>query len=296
MSVFDYLIATRPWSFTAAIIPVLVTTAVVKFPFLSVDFLRVLLMAISVQSAANLTNTYYDFINGVDSKHVEGGETTLVDKKVSETGVISLSIFFYIIGFLCILPNLLSLHSMELYSIFFGGVALAYSYTATPIGLKYKALGDLTIFVCFGPLLMQGTSLFLTGKTNFLLYFYALPIGLITENILHANNIRDIKADSHAGITTLAIVLGFENSYALYVFFFMLSYLTTLYIAVYYHWGCIMALLTIPITLNLCSICSSGKLMQLPEETAKLHTIFGVLLLFGICLTDNGILTLVPHV
>ena len=153
-------------------------------------------------------------------------------------------------------------------------------------------MGDITIFVCFGPLLMQGTSLFLTSNTNSLLHIYSLPIGLITENILHANNIRDIKADSNAGIMTLAIALGFEKSYALYVFFFMLSYLTTLYISVFYHWGCVIALLTLPITSNLCNICNSGKLMTLPEETAKLHLIYGILLLLGIMMTDNGILNI----
>jgi 1,4-dihydroxy-2-naphthoate octaprenyltransferase len=252
-------------------------------------------MAISVQAGANLTNTYYDFVNGVDSKNIEGGELTLVEKRVTESGVLSLSIFFYTLGFLCILPNLLVLQSLQLYSIFFGGVALAFAYTATPIGLKYKCLGDITIFLCFGPLLMQGTALFLTGQTNVLLHIYSLPVGLITENILHVNNIRDIKADSNAGVTTLAIALGFEKSYALYVFFFMLSYITTLYISVFYHWGCVAALLTLPMTSHLCSLCStsnSGKLLTLPEETAKLHAIFGILLLLGIILTDKGILTI----
>ena len=65
-SIMEYLVATRPWSFTAAVVPILVTTAVLHANFLSVEFAQAMIMGISVQAAANLTNTYFDFVNGVD--------------------------------------------------------------------------------------------------------------------------------------------------------------------------------------------------------------------------------------
>ena len=65
----EYVIATRPWSFTAAAIPILVTGAVVApSMILSTNFLRCLVMGITVQAGANLTNTYFDYVNGFDTK------------------------------------------------------------------------------------------------------------------------------------------------------------------------------------------------------------------------------------
>ena len=77
------IIAARPWSFTATIIPVLITSAIIaregdQKVVLS-DVLRVLFIIISVHAGANLTNTYYDFVNGVDNLKTSG-DRTLVDK------------------------------------------------------------------------------------------------------------------------------------------------------------------------------------------------------------------------
>ena len=130
----EIILSTRPWSFTAAIIPVLITSAVTKSRF-SYELLIALAMAISIQAAANLTNTYYDFINGIDSKKI--GERTLVDKKLSPWFLLILSFIFYIFGISLMLPYLLVDDGRQLVTIFSLGIVLAYFYTATPVGLKY---------------------------------------------------------------------------------------------------------------------------------------------------------------
>lgn len=291
-AIFEYIIATRPWSFTAAIVPVLITAAVVKATFFSTEFLRIFVIAVTVQAGANLSNTYYDFINGVDSKVVPGGDNTLVDKKVSKEGVITLSLLCYLTAVAVAFPILKESSSSQVLPVFVFGMLLAYFYTATPVSLKYHGLGDVTIFLCFGPLLMQCSCLILTGEMNNSLYLYSVPIGLITENILHANNIRDIKADSAAGIKTLAMLLGFDNSCTLYTGFFIASFLSALYISLVHHWGCALSLLTLPLAVSLSAACKSGKLAGLPEETAKMHSVFGLLLLAGIYFTEGGALSL----
>lgn len=78
-----YIIATRPWSFTATVIPVLITAAIISREggqkVVLQDVLRVLFIIISVHAGANLTNTYYDFVNGVDNEKTSG-DRALVDK------------------------------------------------------------------------------------------------------------------------------------------------------------------------------------------------------------------------
>ena len=67
---WECILATRPYSFTAVIVPIVITTAIVSSPskpssslldwaqiYCQEGFLRALLMGIAVQSGANLTNT-----------------------------------------------------------------------------------------------------------------------------------------------------------------------------------------------------------------------------------------------
>lgn len=146
--------------------------------------------------------------------------------------------------------------------------------------------------MCFGPLLMQCTSILLTGKTDDILYIYSIPIGLLTEGILHANNARDIKADTKIGAYTLASLIGIEYSYIFYILLFVGSYVTSIVISLLYHWGCIATLLTLPLTYSLIKKFKDRDLLILPEETAQMHLPFGLLLLFGILVTNGGLLQL----
>eukprot|EP00658_Telonema_sp_P-2_P032625 TRINITY_DN24109_c0_g1_i1.p1 TRINITY_DN24109_c0_g1~~TRINITY_DN24109_c0_g1_i1.p1 ORF type:complete len:303 (-),score=90.41 TRINITY_DN24109_c0_g1_i1:503-1411(-) len=288
-------LATRPWSFTAAAIPVLVTSAVLQADLLTIPFGQALTMALSVQAAANLTNTYYDFANHVDTKETAAsgaGEDTLVNQLVSAEEVLQLSVVLYAIALLAALPTILTLPAAA--PVVVAGVALAFFYTADPVGLKYKGMGDVTIFLCFGPLLMQATSLVLTGGVTHTLWLYSVPIGLLTEAILHANNARDIKADRAAGAVTLAGLVGFRASFQIFVLLVLGSYASVVYMALWEHWGCGAALLTAPLAIGLCRKFDnvSAHMKKLPEEVAKLHLPFGVLLFLGIRFTRTGLLQL----
>ena len=94
-----------------------------------------------------------------------------------------LSLAFYTVAIASIWPYLIDSDSDILRKVFGAGIALSFFYTAIPIGLKYRALGDITIFLCFGPLLMQCCSILFTGSTSPSLYMYSIPIGLYTEAI-----------------------------------------------------------------------------------------------------------------
>ena len=285
--IMEYILATRPWSFTAAIIPVLIVTAVTRSPLQSPLFLRAFVMAVAVQAGANCTNTYFDYLNGIDTK--VGGERTLVEHKISINGLLLLSAVCYITGALAVAPLLIQDDSRQLLAIFVAGILLAFFYTANPVGLKYIALGDVTIFVCFGPLLMQCTSLLVSGTTRSDLYLYAVPVGLLTEAILHANNARDIQIDASAGAVTLATLLGPELSFAFFVALLAGSYISAIAIAYFYHWGCLAVLLTAPLSADLLRRYRENKMADLPEETAKTHLPFGLLLWLGILFSEHGV-------
>lgn len=284
----ELILAMRPWSFTASIIPVLITAAVTKSQFLSLLFLRALTMGVFIQAGANLTNTYFDFLNGVDTKQ-HNADPTLVENRLSPTILLFLTAFCYLVGILAILPLLVTMQG-EIAVVFSIGVTLAFFYTASPVGLKYKAFGDITIFLCFGPLLMQCASLILTGKMNENLILYTVPVGLLTEAILHTNNARDIDADTRAGAVTLACLLGFDGSYIFCQFLIYGAYISTFLIAAFYHYGCLLPLLTLPLGLDILKKFHAKQMSTLTEDTAKMHLPFGIALLIGIITTSKGLL------
>jgi 1,4-dihydroxy-2-naphthoate octaprenyltransferase len=88
---------------------VLITSAIIlkqekssKFNF--ADVARVLFIVICVQAGANLTNTYYDFVNGVDNSKTIG-DRTLVDKECDPSLIFNFSCLCYSIAFALFLPE-----------------------------------------------------------------------------------------------------------------------------------------------------------------------------------------------
>jgi 1,4-dihydroxy-2-naphthoate octaprenyltransferase len=113
---------------------------------------------------------------------------------------------------------------------------------------------------------------------------------MLTEAILHGNNARDIKNDSQAGATTLAIILGFQGSYYFFLLLIICAYATVAWISMFQHWGCLASFLTLPLAAGLVSDFKKEKMMNIAEDTAKAHLPFGLLMVFGILLSTQGIL------
>ena len=83
-------------------------------------------------------------------------------------------------------------------------------------GFKYRALGDVVIFLAYALLPTLGTCYVATGVVDWNVLWIALPVGLITVAILHANNTRDMRTDARAEIQTLAMKLGGKASMYVY--------------------------------------------------------------------------------
>ena len=87
-------------------------------------------------------------------------------------------------------------------------VLAGYFYTARPLSLAYVTLGEATVFVFMGPVIIMGA--YYVQRQTFALdpLLMSLPVGCLVAAILQANNIRDIEADRGHGKNTLATVIG----------------------------------------------------------------------------------------
>lgn len=127
-----YVLALRPWSFSASLTPVALGSALAYKLEGSVDLLVLLVCAVAVllvHGAGNLVNTYYDFSKGID--HKKSDDRTLVDQILKPQDVVMFGAVLYSAGCLCatLLFCLSSLRLEHLALIYFGGLSSSFLYT-----------------------------------------------------------------------------------------------------------------------------------------------------------------------
>ena len=287
----DWLFATRPWSFPASSMPVLVTVAWswsrgcdVKWLFA----LWALVNIIFVHAAGNVWSDIADYKSGVDAPDTYGVRT-LVDGQftVSEFRKLSLCLnAIAIIGGLL----LVWLTGITLLYIGVAGILLSLLYPR----LKYAALGDLVIIFCYSLLPMAGTSFIISGAIHWEVLWLAVPVGLITVGILHANNVRDITTDRRAGIHTFPLFTGHRFGAWLYAFEVIFPYLWLVALMIFRlePWWLGVAFLSMPIAVRNARTMltyqpgqSSTAFASLDEKTAQLQLLFSLLLILGLVLS-----------
>ncbi|XP_040166190.1 ubiA prenyltransferase domain-containing protein 1 homolog [Anopheles arabiensis] len=276
-----YLSALRPWSLSASLIPTLLGTALAcesGYEHLSFfTFLCTVLTVVTVHCAGNVVNTYYDFVKGIDDRKAD--DRTLVDHILSQDEVVTLGVLLYgagCLGFVC-LVYLSPARLEHLALVFFGGLSSSFLYTGG-FGLKYIALGDVLVLVIFGPISVLFSYMAQTGRYEWATIFYAIPLALNTEAILHSNNTRDAESDKRVGIVTLAILIGRTGSYILYGVLLFTPYVIFVVLGMKYSALFLLPMVTFKQAFALERQFRNESTMQMvPRQTAKLNLFFGIL-------------------
>ncbi|BBX75061.1 prenyltransferase [Mycobacterium shinjukuense] len=89
-----------------------------------------------------------------------------------------------------------------------GGFALSVAYTAPPLRLKKRGLGEPDVFVVWGPLMVCGTYYCAVGTVGWEVLLASLPYGLLCTTVLMGKHIDKIPYDQPLGIRTLPVLLG----------------------------------------------------------------------------------------
>ncbi|HNW44137.1 MAG TPA: 1,4-dihydroxy-2-naphthoate octaprenyltransferase [Elusimicrobiales bacterium] len=277
-----WLIVLRAYSWPASLVPVVVgSAAAARFGRFSwADLALTLPAALLVHSGANLANTYFDYSNGVD-KAQTADDRGLVDHLVSPALALRLAAGLLAAGAGIGLFLAAKNHIPALLWLGAAGIALAWFYTARP-GYKYRALGDIGIFLAFGPLIGTGTALIQTGSFVPEALWASIPVGLLVTAILHANNMRDLDPDSAANFRTLAGALGLQASEKLYYALIFMPYLFAFTFGS--PWPALCCALSAPLALKLRARAASGDFARLVPETAGLVAAYGLLLSAGLLL------------
>ena len=290
-TVKDWIIATRPWSFPASAMPVMVTMAWLWNQGLMVHWglgVLALVNIVLVHAAGNVWSDYFDFRQGVDAKDTYGVRT-LVDGQFTPKELLRLSVGLQI---LAVALGLTMVWLTGLTLLWIGLIGIALSLLYPP--LKYMALGDLVIMACYSVLPMLGVTFICHEAVEPQALWLAVPVGSITVAILHSNNTRDIETDGRAKIRTFAMLTGRSFAIGMYIFELALPYLWLAFTAVmgFLTPWTLTACITIPVAMkNIRSVLAYKKeglsaIASLDEATAQLQLMFSLTLIIGlVCAT-----------
>jgi 1,4-dihydroxy-2-naphthoate octaprenyltransferase len=107
-----------------------------------------------------------------------------------------------------------------------GGFVLSLAYTAPPLRLKKRGLGEPTVIVVWGPLMVGGTYYAATGSIPAAVLLASLPYAILSTTVLMGKHIDKLAWDEPTGTRTLPVMLGEARARAITRGMFVAFYLS----------------------------------------------------------------------
>jgi 1,4-dihydroxy-2-naphthoate octaprenyltransferase len=263
----------------AAVVPVAVGLALARRggPVDLVLAAATLTAALLIQIATNFANDYFDFVQGADGpdrlgpRRISGEPGGLAFVRRGTVAVVALAVLvgLYLVargGWPILVIGVLALLS-------------AIAYTGGPFPLAYHGLGEVFVFLFFGPVAVGGT--YLLQRAGFALAVLpaAVSVGCLAAAILVVNNLRDIDSDRRAGKRTLAVRIGSGATRWQYAALVAGAFAAAAWAGVW------LPLLALPLAAREGAQLWRRTGIALNDTlagTARLHLVFGVLLAVGL--------------
>lgn len=184
----------------------------------------------------NLINDYTDFSRGIDKDNyfrTQYGVHPLAqgfwDKREH-------LIWFAVSGLLAFLAGMYAVvythYSPVVIWLFAVGAFILLFYTYP---LKYVGIGELSIFIIWGPLMIGGVYYVLTGVWSWLVVLASIPVGLNVVTINLGKHTDKLREDRGKGVRTLPVLVGEPAARYITIVAIVLSYLITIYLIFVTH-------------------------------------------------------------
>lgn len=285
-----WLLAARPKTLPAAVVPVVVGSAVAwdLGGFRAAPAAAALLGALWIQIGTNFANDYLDFVHGADSADRIGPTRAVASGLLTPARMKAATAVAFAAAGLCGL-YLAWVAGWPVVAIGLASIAAGVGYTAGGRrSLGYLGLGDLAVFLFFGPVAVAGTAYVQLLRWPPEALVASVPVGCLTVAILVVNNYRDADTDRASGKRTLAVRLGRRFARAEYVALLAVAYAVPVLQAWPGEPAVLLAWLSLPLAWP-----PLRKLLGRPEgpalnaalaETARLLLAFGILYALGLVL------------
>jgi len=293
-----FFLATRLPFLTATLVPVAlgIAAAATQHRFNLGLAALTLLGAVAVHLGLNVANDVFDATSGADDYNVNptlfsGGSRVIQYGLVSLRQMIAISAVAYAVA-IAIGLYLASVAGWGLLWLGLAGVLISFFYTAPPLRLVHRGLGEPATALGFGPIMVLGAYYVQTGHYALQPLVLSIPVALLVMLILYANEIPDRVADARAGKRTLVVRLSRKVVLQGYGVAAALAYLALVVgvVAGLLPWPTLAALLTIPLAVKTLRGLEQNYddpyvLMGSLQNNVVLHFSTGILLVAGTLLS-----------
>jgi 1,4-dihydroxy-2-naphthoate octaprenyltransferase len=262
------------------------------------DFLWFFLACIGVfliEIGKNAVNEVVDFKSGadpgVDDAHFtpfSGGKKTITQGVLNmrENIIIAVATLIpaAIIGLAVVF-----LKEFQVLYVGIAGFGLSVAYSLPPFKLCYRGLGEASVGITFGPLIVAGTYLTMAGADSawanwLLIALCSMPFAFLIANVLWINEYPDYETDLAAGKKNLVVRLGKKRAVWGYAALFVFAYLGMIAIAVYERnaiW--LIGILSAPLAWKSVLNCAKnydniGRLIKSNALTVQIYILTGILM------------------
>jgi 1,4-dihydroxy-2-naphthoate octaprenyltransferase len=288
LAITTWIEATRPKTLTAALVPVVVGTALAWATGHSVRpglATFALLSALCIQIGTNFINDAIDFRKGTDNEDRIGPRrVTAAGLMRAETVMVGGFSFFFLAALFAV-PLLRQggwpILTIGVFSLFCG-----YAYTGGPFPLAYVGLGEIFVLLFFGLVAVLGVFFLQTDRIGWEPLLGGTQIGFLATALIAINNLRDARGDRESGKRTLAVRFGLTFGRAEIATLCLAPFVAgALWWIAGYRLAALLPLLALPLATRLARDVArtepSPKYNAFLARSAGLHLVFGALLSLG---------------
>lgn len=287
----SWLLALRPKTLSAAVVPILVGTALVYAEGHQPDwwmFVCALMASLFIQIGTNFVNDAIDFKKGADTHERIGPQRVtqsglLTGKQVMLAGFVCFFIAL-LFGIPIVLKGGMPFIIIGLISLFLG-----YSYTGGPFPLAYLGLGDIFVILFFGLIAVGGMYYLHILQLNMSAIIAGLQVGLLATVLIAINNLRDVNQDVKANKKTLPVRFGVTfGRVEIFVLFTLVYNLQFYWFFHGYEIAALLPLITAPLAISIIKGVfkedPSPKYNKFLAQSGGVHLIYGILFSIGLIL------------
>lgn len=158
----------------------------------------------------NLVNDLFDSDTGLDTDSYPRAlyaPHPILSGMIDRDGLIRAAVLVNAAD-LVILAVLVGARGLVVLAFGVAGVVLNVAYTAPPLRLKKRGLGELDVLLVWGPLMIAGTYYAAVGHLTWQVWLAAIPYGLLCTAVLMGKHIDKLPWDAAEGVRTLPVILG----------------------------------------------------------------------------------------
>lgn len=285
----DIVLAFRPKTLTAAVVPCVAATALAFYVQGHVDivvFGCALLSALFIQIGTNLVNDAVDFVKGADTAERIGPRRITASGVLHHRQTMALAGLAFLLAAGAGVPLVLK-GGWVIFVIGLISIAMGYAYTAGPFPLAYLGLGDLFVVLFFGIVAVSGMFFLHTGEFTADAFWLGLQVGFHATVLIAINNLRDHEGDRRVGKKTLAVRFGERFSKIEITLLLLLPFvMNAWWFAKGAVWAALLPWIVLPLAIKIASALRkarpSPEMNKFLAMSAGVHLLFAVLLSLGL--------------